>query len=220
MQRGEAMNNYRKAFFGAAIGNLVLLVLLAGIWWYWRPEHPRQSATVSVPSAAPLPVQEGASASLEAPAHTPLAPVQLSAERLQSIGVKFGTVKRKLVQDEIRVTGNVAIDETRLSYVQIRFSGYILKVFADSTYKYVNKGQPLFTIHSPELAAAEREYLIAKQNAQELSDSSVPGVSAGIESLVAASRDRLRQWNLSPAEITRLESSGKASEELEIDSPA
>jgi Cu(I)/Ag(I) efflux system membrane fusion protein/cobalt-zinc-cadmium efflux system membrane fusion protein len=213
------MTNYRKAFFLAAIGNFVLLVLLFGTWWYSQAAHTRQRATPSVPSAAPSLVQETASASMAAPADTPLAPVQLSAERLQSIGVRFGTVKRKLVQDEIRVTGNVAIDETRLSYVQTRFSGYIVKVFADSTYKYVNKGQPLFTIYSPELVAAEREYLIAKQNAHELSDSSVPGVSAGIESLVAASRDRLRQWNLSSAEITRLESSGKASEELEIDSP-
>jgi membrane fusion protein, copper/silver efflux system len=211
------MTSYRKAFVLAVIGNFALLALLLGGWWYWRGAT-RQRSSTSAASAAPSPIQGTPSESVEAPAHAPLAPVQLSAERLQSIGVRFGTVKRKLVQDEIRVTGNVAIDETRLSYVQIRFSGYIVKVFADSTYKYFNKGQPLFTIYSPELVAAEREYLIAKQNAQELSDSSVPGVSAGIESLVAASRDRLRQWNLSSAEITRLESSGEASEELEIDS--
>ncbi|HYL98908.1 MAG TPA: efflux RND transporter periplasmic adaptor subunit [Blastocatellia bacterium] len=212
------MINYRKAFFLTAIGNFALLALLLGGWWYWRGAT-RQSSSTSVAIAAPSPIQETPSESVEGPAHTPLAPVQLSAERLQSIGVKFGEVQRKPVQDEIRVTGNVAIDETRSSYVQTRFSGYILKVFADATYKYVHKGQALFTIYSPELAAAEREYLIAKQNAQELSDSSVPGVSAGIESLVTASRDRLRQWNLSSAEITRLESSGKASEELEINSP-
>src|SRR5690242_802935 len=212
------MANYRKAFFLAAVGNLVLLAFLAGHWWYSRAAHTRQMATPSVPSAAPSLVQE--TASMAAPADTPLAPVQLSAERLQSIGVRFGTVKRKLVQDEMRVTGNVAIDETRLSYVQTRFSGYIVKVFADATYKYVNKGQPLFTIYSPELVAAEREYLVAKQNGQALSESSVPGVAAGIESLIAASAARLKQWNLPQAEIARLESSGQASEELEIDSPA
>jgi Cu(I)/Ag(I) efflux system membrane fusion protein/cobalt-zinc-cadmium efflux system membrane fusion protein len=133
--------------------------------------------------------------------------------------VKFGTVRRKPVQDEIRVTGNVAIDETRSSYVQTRFSGYLVKVFADATYKYVTKGQPLFTIYSPELVAAEREYLVAKQNGQTLSESSVPGVAAGIESLIAASTARLKQWNVPQAEIARLESSGQASEELEIDSP-
>jgi Cu(I)/Ag(I) efflux system membrane fusion protein/cobalt-zinc-cadmium efflux system membrane fusion protein len=210
------MRNYRKAFILAAAGNLVLLALLFGTF-YSRAPHTAQKGSSAVPSTRSPAVQE--SASTETAARVSLAPVQLSAERLQSIGVKFGTVRRKTVQDEIRATGNVAIDETRLSYVQTRFSGYIVKVFADATYKYVQKGQPLFTIYSPELVAAEREYLVAKQNGQVLSESSVPGVAAGIESLIAASTARLKQWNLPQAEIARLESSGQSSEELEIDSP-
>lgn len=212
------MTNYRKAFFLAALGNLVLVALLLGTWWYSRAVHARQKEASPQASTPAAPVQEKASATTESAARSPLAPVQLSAERLQSIGVRFGTVRRKLVQDEIRVTGNVAIDETRLSYVQTRFSGYIVKVFADATYKYVTKGQALFTIYSPELVAAEREYLVAKQNGQTLSESSVPGVAAGMESLIAASTARLKQWNVPQSEIARLESSGQASEELEIDS--
>src|SRR6266851_2175130 len=62
---------------------------------------------------------------------------------------------------------SVAVDERRLAYVQVRFSGYIQKVFADATYQYVRKGQPLFTVYSPELVATEREYLVAKQNQQQ-----------------------------------------------------
>ncbi|HEV1996447.1 MAG TPA: efflux RND transporter periplasmic adaptor subunit [Candidatus Acidoferrum sp.] len=213
------MRNYRKAFFLALIGNLVFIVVLAGIWWNVRRSAGSQHAAVSAPNAAKQPVQSGSLGSAPPPAETPLAPVQLSAERLQSIGVKFGEVARKPVQDEIRTTGTVAIDETRLSYVQTRFSGYIQKVFADATYQYVRKGQPLFTIYSPELAAAEREYLVARQNAQALSQSTVPGVAAGIASLVDASADRLRQWNVPQREIARLESSGQVEQGLEIDSP-
>jgi len=74
--------------------------------------------------------------------------VQISPQRLQSIGVKTGKVERKSVADEIRTTGSVAVDERRLAYVQVRFSGYIQKVFADATYQYVRKGQPLFTVYS------------------------------------------------------------------------
>jgi len=154
------------------------------------------------------------------PAATALAPVQLSVERLQSIGVKFGEVQRKPVEDEIRVTGTVAIDERRFSYVQTRFSGHIEQVFADATYQYVRKGQPLFTIHSPELVAAEREYLVAKQNAKEFSNSTVPGVAAGATSLLASSKERFMQWNVPEQEIARLESTGEVAEALEIDSPA
>ncbi|OLE57784.1 MAG: efflux transporter periplasmic adaptor subunit [Chloroflexi bacterium 13_1_20CM_2_59_7] len=213
------MRNYRKAFFLALVGNLVFLGALAGIWWSARRSTTPRHAAGSAPNVAAQLAQSSSPSSAPPPMETPLAPVQLSAERLQSIGVMFGTVERKPVQDEIRVTGNVAIDETRLSYVQTRFSGYIVKVFADATYKYVRDGQPLFTIYSPELAAAEREYLLAKQNAQGLSQSTVPGVSAGFASLLAASADRLKQWNVPQREIDRLESSSQVQQELEIDSP-
>jgi len=213
------MTNYRRAFFLTGIGNLVLLTLLIGGWWYARGMHTARLSAASGPSAGAQPAQESAPGSAAAPSEIPLIPVHLSAERLQSIGVEFGVVERKPIQDEIRTTGTVAIDETRLSFVQTRFSGYILKVFADATYKYVHKGQPLFTIYSPELAAAEREYLVAKQNAQGLSKSTVPGVSAGMATLLEASTDRLKQWNLPQREIARLESSGKVQEALDIDSP-
>ena len=211
------MMNYRKAFFIALIANLALAILLVGAWWRVRkPTMTTQRAAASTPTQ---PLESSPSGSPAQSLETSLAPVQLSPERLQSIGVKFGDVQRRPVRDEVRVTGTIAIDERKLSYVQTRFSGYIQKVFADATYQYVRKGQPLFTIYSPELAAAEREYLVAKQNAQGLSQSTVPGVANGIAALLNASTDRLRQWNIPQREISRLESSGQASQELEIDSP-
>ncbi|MGH9709069.1 MAG: efflux RND transporter periplasmic adaptor subunit, partial [Candidatus Acidiferrales bacterium] len=142
-----------------------------------------------------------------------------SAQRLQSIGVKTGEVQRKPVADEIHTTGNVAVDETKLAYVQVRFSGYIDKVFADATYQYVRKGQPLFTIYSPELVATEREYLVAKQDQQHVAQSTVPGVASGAASLLDASAQRLTQWGVPEQEIARLESTGKVQQELEVDSP-
>ena len=214
------MRNYRKAFFLALVGNVVFIGMLAGIWWTVRRSATTQRPAISASNPATQPVQSSSSGSAPPPTETPLAPVQLSAERLQSIGVKFGVVERKSVQDEIRATGTVAIDETRLSYVQTRISGHIEEVFADATYQYVRKGQPLFTIHSPELVVAEREYLLAKQNASNLSQSTIPGVAAGVASLLDSSRERLEQWNVPEQEIARLESTGQIEHALEIDSPA
>lgn len=214
------MTNYRKAFLVALVGNLVLAGVLVFVWWRARNPSTGVHEKHAASEIGPPPVQTTPPGSAPAPVEAALTPVQLTPERLQSIGVKFAEVQRKPAKDEIRVTGTVAIDERRLSYVQTRFSGYIQKVFADATYQYVRKGQPLFTIYSPELAAAEREYLVAKQNAQSLSRSTVPGVASGIASLVEASTDRLKQWNIPQREIARLESSGQASQELEIDSPA
>ncbi|EQD36574.1 efflux transporter, RND family, MFP subunit, partial [mine drainage metagenome] len=85
----------------------------------------------------------------------------ISSQQLQRIGVRIGEVRRKSVSDVIRTTGSVAVDERGLAYVQVRFAGYIQKVFVDSTYQYVRKGQPLFTIYSPEILSTEREFQLA-----------------------------------------------------------
>jgi len=154
-----------------------------------------------------------------APHEPALVPVQLSPERMQSIGVRTGRVQRKAVNDEIRVTGNVAVDETRLAYVQVRYAGYVQKVFADATYQYLRKGQPLFTIYSPDLAATEREYLVAKQNQQRVAASTVPGVTEGAASLLEAATERLKQWGVPQREIARLESTGQVQQELTVESP-
>jgi hypothetical protein len=66
----------------------------------------------------------------------------------------------------------VDINERLLSYVQVRFPGYIRRVFANATYQYVHKGEPLFTIYSPDLVATQQEYLLALQNQKLLSASS------------------------------------------------
>ena len=95
-----------------------------------------------------------------APASEPnLAPVTLTPQRMQSIGVKTGVVEYRPVRDEIRTVGNIEADETRLSDVQIRFAGWVQKVYADAMYKQVRQGQPLLTIYSPDLVTAEQDYL-------------------------------------------------------------
>jgi Cu(I)/Ag(I) efflux system membrane fusion protein/cobalt-zinc-cadmium efflux system membrane fusion protein len=212
------MKNYRAAFLVALVANFVLAGVFAGFWWH--SHHPAATKTAATPASTPAPQQEiSPSATPQPSAETPLSPIQLSPERLQSIGVKFGVVERKDLKDTIRTTGTVAIDERRLSYVQTRISGHIEKVFADATYQYVKKGQPLFTLHSPELITAEREYLLARQNAQNLSQSSIPGVASGVWSLLESSRERLAQWDIPPQEITRLETTGQVENTLTIQSP-
>jgi multidrug efflux pump subunit AcrA (membrane-fusion protein) len=61
-----------------------------------------------------------------------LAPLTLTPQRMQSIGVKIGIVGRRKVRDEIRTVGNVEADETRLADVQVRVSGWVQKVYADA----------------------------------------------------------------------------------------
>lgn len=149
---------------------------------------------------------------------TALAPVQLSPERLQSIGVKFAQVQRKQVRDSLRVSGNIDIDEERLAYVQTRFPGWIQTVFANATYQYVRKGQPLFTIYSQELVSTEQEFLLAVKNRQALA-SGQTNVSKDADWLVEAARQRLQQWNVPQREIAELERTGQVQREIPVESP-
>src|SRR6266481_4768399 len=212
------MQNYRNAFVVAIVANILLVGILGGLWW--RSAH-HDKTEAAMPSASKEGAQNAPARpqSAAAPSETPLVPVQLSPERMQSIGVRMGRVERKIVNDEIRVTGNVAVDETKLAYVQVRYSGYIQKVFADATYQYLRKGQPLFTIYSPDLAATEREYLVAKQNQQRVAGSTVPGVAESAASLLSAASERLKQWGVPQRELARLESTGQVQQELQVDSP-
>jgi Cu(I)/Ag(I) efflux system membrane fusion protein/cobalt-zinc-cadmium efflux system membrane fusion protein len=211
------MRNYRTAFVFAIAGNIALVGVLGGLWWR-SAQQKRDGRSVEANEMS----QNSTSAresGATAPQEVTLAPVQLSPERLQSIGVRMGRVESKVVDDEIRVTGNVAADETKLAYVQVRYSGYIQKVYADATYQYVRKGQPLFTIYSPDLAATEREYLVAKENQRRVAGSTVSGVPESAASLLEAASERLKQWGVPQREIARLESTGQVQQELEVDSP-
>ncbi|HVC02058.1 MAG TPA: efflux RND transporter periplasmic adaptor subunit [Steroidobacteraceae bacterium] len=214
------MKDYRSGFWAALAVNVVLIAAVAGLWWHSRPAAPTSAAERPVVGAATPASAATAASAVAGEVETPLAPMHITAQRLQSIGVKIGEVERKSVADEIRTTGNVAVDETRLVYVQVRFSGYLQKVFVDATYQYVHKGEPLFTIYSPELVAAEREYLLARQSRRRLARSTDHDVIVDAASLEQAAAARLRQWGIPAREIARLESTGKVRQNLEIDSPA
>src|SRR5438309_10250836 len=213
------MRNYRNAFVFAVVGNIALIGILGGIWWRSAQHRKTEAAMPSTSSEGAQNAPNGRESASMAPHEPSLVPVQLSPERMQSIGIRMGGVECNMVGEEIRATGNVAVDETKLAYVQVRYSGYIQKVFDDATYQYLRKGQPLFTIYSPDLAATEREYLVAKQNQQRVAGSTVPGVAESAASLLEAATDRLRQWGVPPREIARLESTGQVQQDLQVDSP-
>jgi Cu(I)/Ag(I) efflux system membrane fusion protein/cobalt-zinc-cadmium efflux system membrane fusion protein len=205
--------NYRRLFMMAVALNFALAL---GAYWIWR--SPRPASTAQAP--AEHPPMEGFSTNMP-PEGTapPLASVELTPERMQSIGVRTGRVEYKNIETDIRATGSVDVDERRIAYVQARYSGWIKDVVVNATYQFVRKGQPLFTIYSPELVASEQEYLLAKANVQQVSRSSVEGVSSGAQALLHSARERLMQWNLSEADISALEASGKPLTDFTLNSP-
>jgi membrane fusion protein, copper/silver efflux system len=214
------MNNYRNAFISTLVIAMFLAAGLAFVGWrYVLHRAPATPAPAPPPGTTVGMGGESGEQAPSAPKETQLVPVQLSPQRLQSIGITSAPVEIKPLSNEVRAVGNVAVDERLQAYVQTRFSGWIQKVFVDTTYQFVRKGQPLFTIYSPDLVTTEQEYLLAKKNRNLVAQSTVPGVAQGADSLLSAARERLQQWEIPQREIEHLEATGQVRRELEIDSP-
>jgi len=225
-------NNYRRAFWIALTATVVLAIVASVLWW--RLSHAGTSSLLGANSASEsmdsMAQTSSANSSGSDPRaggdsqasnmqETPLAPFQLTPQRMQSIGMVLGKVESKPVNTELRVYGNVQVDERRQAYVQTRVTGWIRKVYADATGNFIGKGQPLFSIYSPDLVSTEHEYLLAKKNSESLQQSKVSGVASGAASLFSAAKERLLQWEVSPAEIEKLDQGGKAITDLTVYSP-
>ena len=145
--------------------------------------------------------------------------VVLDAATQQKIGVTYTTARRARLQRTIDTVGLIQMDEEKISRVHVKVAGWINKVDLDYVGKLVKKGQPLFTLYSPDLVSTEEEYLIARKGQEYLAKTPYTDVSAGADSLLSATRDRLRLWDISDAQIHSLESSGKAQRDMTLYSP-
>ncbi|MCF6324006.1 MAG: efflux RND transporter periplasmic adaptor subunit [Gammaproteobacteria bacterium] len=133
--------------------------------------------------------------------------VWVDPARRQLIGITTGRVKQKKLRVTIRAAGSVTYDETGLSDVALKFDGWIGELYANAIGKSVKKGQPLFTVYSPELLTAQEEYLEALKR------------SAG-GGMRKATRRRLQLWGFTVAQIEALEQRGEAQEYMPILAPA
>ena len=156
---------------------------------------------------------------VDQPAELSRAPIRLDAAQQQAIGLTWGTAERRPVEKVIRTVGRLDFDERRLAQVTLKVSGFIEELYANYTGQPVRKGDPLFTLYSPELLTAQREYLLARETERRLRQSSLPEARVSAASLAGASRERLRLWDLSPQQMRELEESGQARRTLTIHSP-
>ncbi|MCZ6819896.1 MAG: efflux RND transporter periplasmic adaptor subunit [Calditrichaeota bacterium] len=129
----------------------------------------------------------------------------------QLIGVQRDTVTFRLVTKTIRTFGHVAYNETKLAAINLKFSGWIEKLYVDYTGQFVKKGQPLFDIYSPELVATQEEYLQAMAGVSQ--KSAITGLSNGKKvnkenTLLKSARDRLLLWGISEKQIHEIENAG------------
>jgi Cu(I)/Ag(I) efflux system membrane fusion protein len=184
----------------------------AEIAYYTCPMHP--SVRSADPGACPIcgmklqPVTRGE-------AETGV--ILIDQKRRQTIGVTTATAQVHDLVQSIRAVGKVVFDETRLSDVALKIGGWVGELHVDTLGQRVRQGEPLFTLYSPQLYAAQEELRTAVQSQKAARQSGPPG---RVDYLVEAARQRLRLWDLQPTQIDQIVRAGKAMQYLPILSPA
>jgi Cu(I)/Ag(I) efflux system membrane fusion protein len=150
----------------------------------------------------------------------PSGAVAIPAVTRQLIGVRSAPAAFADLEQEIRTVGTVDYDERGLTQVNLKISGWVKEVFVNSIGRPVRKGEPLFTLYSPDLLATQDEYLVAVKAKAQLAASPLADAKDGAAALVASARERLRLWDLTDEQIGALERRGKAEPVLTIYAPA
>jgi len=145
--------------------------------------------------------------------------VTIDSRRLQQIGVRIAPVRRTTIGHEVRAAGVVRFDETRQAEITTKVDGWIRDLRADFTGRVITRGEPLFTLYSPALLAAQNEYLLTIRGHAQASNSELPSVRGYAERLHQAARERLQRWDLSEADIQEIEQRGRATDTVPFRSP-
>jgi len=220
----------RMAWIGLA-AFIVLASVGAGYWMGTRsaPRAPHEAAqgtkedrkvlfyrnpmglpdTSPVPKKDPMgmdyvPVYEGGELEPDVPAGT----VKISLDKVQLLGVRTEPAEPRELRRVVQAVGTIQANERLLYKVAPRFEGWIEKLYVNTTGQAVTRGQPLMEVYSPDLVAAQEEYLIALRGARDLKDSG-PEAQALMQRLAEGVLRRLRNWEISDQELQALQQEGK-----------
>jgi membrane fusion protein, copper/silver efflux system len=150
------------------------------------------------------------------------ASVTIPQDRIQNMGISLAEARRMDLDQSIRTYGRITYDETKVQHVHTKFDGYIETLYVNFVGQLVKKGEPLFSIYSPELFATQNEYLLALRAGEQLpplagEDKALN--TMGTVDLVAAAKQRLALWDIGEKDMRELERTRKPVRNLTIFSP-
>lgn len=219
--RRITLTNRLIAWLAAGAG----LITLAGGWWLLNGSEgsrPPWSIILSTGDAAGTEQAmetDGKRSGMRQPGGPSQAYAIVMPVKQQLIGVKTAAVEKRPLDTVVRAVGRVTYDEQRIARVTVRVSGWIEHLFVDYTGRRVRKGDPLFTLYSPDLVATQEEYLLALRALKKVQESPIPEVRQQAQQMVEAARERLELWTLTDDQIDELTRRGKALTSVTIFSP-
>jgi Cu(I)/Ag(I) efflux system membrane fusion protein len=145
--------------------------------------------------------------------------VSLSPDDARRIGVTYATATVGAFGKEVRTVGQLTIDEAKVKTIAPRVDGWVEKLFVNTIGQMVAEGEPVFSIYSPMLVAAQEELLLAKRLERDIATGSEEARRRAAD-LVASARRRLEYWNVSENEIAEIERTGQVRRTMTLHSMA
>ncbi len=141
--------------------------------------------------------------------------VKINPDKVQKLGVRTVAVELRELTRTVQAVATIQASERQLHTVSPRFEGWIEKLHVNTTGQLVRRGEPLLEVYSPDLVNAQQEYLIAWKGVQAVKGAS-PEVEANMRTLMDSALQRLRNWDISEAELQRLQQEGKARQSITL----
>jgi Cu(I)/Ag(I) efflux system membrane fusion protein len=146
--------------------------------------------------------------------------VPLEGLPLPELGLDTVTVEDRPLVRHVRTSGWVTVNETLTSHVHAKVRGYVVSSHKSFVGATVKRGDPLVSLYSEGVLAAELELLtlVDQGNAME---AALPGSAASksMDAVVDATRKRFALWDISPAQVARVERTGKPSRGVTLSAP-
>ena len=145
-------------------------------------------------------------------------PVHITPDQERSLGIVYLTVGRETLGRRIRTVGNIGAPEPNVVDVTPKIDGFVEELFVATTGESVRAGQPLLSLYSPLLVAAQEELLTARRLLDRI-DSNAGEARQNASAMLDAARRRLAYWDITPEQIDQIESSGAVTKTMTLVAP-
>ncbi|MEE9424790.1 MAG: efflux RND transporter periplasmic adaptor subunit [Methylococcales bacterium] len=131
--------------------------------------------------------------------------VDLDYKKRQMIGVTTDVVKQRTFIKTILSSGKISYDQSRLREITLKYDAWIESLEINEAGIAIQQGDELFSIYSPELISAQKEYLATFQH--------------GGGQYKSAAAERLKLWGVNKQQLRLLKHKGHNFTKLPVLSP-
>lgn len=131
--------------------------------------------------------------------------VRIDPTRLQSLGVRYATVRRAAFAEDLTAPGVLEFNGRDVAVVQARAAGFVQRVYGRAPGDVVGAGAPIADLLVPSWGGAQAEYLAVRRS--------------GDAALEAAARQRLRLLGMPDAMIETVARSGRPRSVVTVTTP-